>query len=219
MRSSDPGNEEIAELLDHIAELLAVRDDNSFRVEAYRRGAATARNAGSSLAELSRAHDIDAIKDLPNIGQALASTVMEYVNTGRSSLLDRLKGEVQPATLFSQLPGIGPRLGRRIADKLAIETLEELEQAAHDGQLEQVPGIGPGRTAAIRDSLAGRLSRSAQRRSRERALAENGHNTLQPEVAILLAVDAEYRRQAEAGKLRRIAPRRFNPSGEACCRF
>lgn len=32
---------------------------------------------------------------------------------------------------------------------------------------------------------------------------------------LLLEVDAEYRRRADADELRRIAPRRFNPEGEA----
>jgi putative hydrolase len=37
----------------------------------------------------------------------------------------------------------------------------------------------------------------------------------QPSVAELLAVDREYRQKAEAGRLPRIAPRRFNPTAEA----
>ncbi|NNL66915.1 MAG: DNA-binding protein, partial [Myxococcales bacterium] len=36
-----------------------------------------------------------------------------------------------------------------------------------------------------------------------------------PPVALLLDMDSEYRRRAEAGELRRIAPRRFNPGGKA----
>ena len=36
-----------------------------------------------------------------------------------------------------------------------------------------------------------------------------------PSVDLLLDVDAEYRTRAAEGDLRRIAPRRFNPSGEA----
>jgi hypothetical protein len=34
-------------------------------------------------------------------------------------------------------------------------------------------------------------------------------------VALLLDVDAEYRRRAEAGELLRLTPRRFNPNQEA----
>jgi len=36
-----------------------------------------------------------------------------------------------------------------------------------------------------------------------------------PDVAVLLDVDAEYRHQAEADKLKTIAPRRFNPDHAA----
>jgi hypothetical protein len=215
MAKRDPGNEEIAQLLERIAELLDLQDENPFRVAGYRRGAETARRTDRSLADLARAHDIDALKALPDIGQALASTVMEYVNTGRSGLLERLAGEMDPVHLFGQLPGIGPELADRIVDELDIDSLEELEQAAHDGRLEQVEGFGSNRVEAVRDTLAGRLSRSAQRRSRARTAASNGDSPPQPKVTTLLDVDAEYRRKAEADELRRIAPRRFNPSGEA----
>lgn len=91
-----------------------------------------------------------------------------------------------------------------------------MEQAAHDDRLETVAGFGPGRTEAIRDTLAGRLNRSAQMRSRERASSLGNRNKIpRPDVATLLDVDAEYRRRADAGELRQIAPYRFNPSGEA----
>jgi hypothetical protein len=38
---------------------------------------------------------------------------------------------------------------------------------------------------------------------------------VQPDVEVLLDVDREYRERAAAGELRLIAPKRFNPSGEA----
>ena len=57
------------------------------------------------------------------------------------------------------------------------------------------------------DSLATRLGRI--RRLQHTPTAE------EPLVAELLDVDREYRDKAKAGQLRRIAPRRFNPSGEA----
>jgi putative hydrolase len=37
----------------------------------------------------------------------------------------------------------------------------------------------------------------------------------EPPVAVLLDVDREYRSKARAGELRTIAPKRFNPKGEA----
>jgi hypothetical protein len=75
---------------------------------------------------------------------------------------------------------------------------------------------------AVRDALAAMLGRSARHRARRRAwLASRGRASSaaapmpRPDVSTLLAVDAEYRAGAEAGRLRRIAPRRFNPRHEA----
>jgi len=73
-----------------------------------------------------------------------------------------------------------------------------------------VPGVGPRRAAAIRASLQSMLSRS-----RPRFTADARHVTHGPTVATLLTVDREYRHKAEAGTLPTIAPRRFNPAGEA----
>lgn len=44
--------------------------------------------------------------------------------TGRRAQLDRLRGRLDPATLFQTIPGIGPELAQRIHDALGIETLE-----------------------------------------------------------------------------------------------
>ena len=128
-------------------------------------------------------------------------------------MLERLKGEVAPERLFVQVPGIGEELAERIADQLDVSTLEELEQAAHDGRLEQVEGFGSDRVSDIRVSLAGMLSTAAQRRRRQAAGDEEAEE--EPSVELLLEVDETYRSRAEAGELRKIAPKRFNPEGEA----
>jgi hypothetical protein len=113
---------------------------------------------------------------------------------------------LQPEQLFQTLPGIGPELAARIHGELHIDTLEALELAAHDGRLAKVPGLGHRRVAGIRAALAERLGRQ-----RIRALL----HAKAPSVALLLDVDREYREKAEAGSLRLIAPKRFNPTGEA----
>jgi putative hydrolase len=58
------------------------------------------------------------------------------------------------------------------------------------------------------------LSRSAQRRQRERE-SEGKKSEREPGIETLLDVDREYREKADAGSLRKIAPKRFNPDGEA----
>jgi DNA polymerase/3'-5' exonuclease PolX len=207
-------NEEIADALARIADLLEAQDADPFRVRAYRRGAERVRATPESMGELYARAGVAALDALPEIGRTLASVIAELVRTGRSSLLERLAGQVSPEDRFTTVAGIGEALARRVHAELGIESLEELELAAHDGRLARVPGFGPRRVRAVQQALAGILGREAARRGKRLAAAHPAHESL-PAVDTLLDVDREYRRRAAAGELRRIAPRRFNPKGEA----
>ena len=213
MPDAKPTNKEIADLLDQLADFLEIQEANRFRIRAYRNAADTVRKAGESIADQALEEGEEALQKRPNIGEGIARIIAAYAKTGRSEMLERLQGEIAPGELFTQVPGIGEELAQRIAEELDVSTLEELEQAAHDSRLEDVAGFGPRKTRNVRVSLAGMLSTAAQR-SRRRAAGEAAPEE-QPSVDILLDVDEEYRRKAKAGKLRKIAPKRFNPEGEA----
>lgn len=198
--------DEIADRLDEAAALLEAQGANRFRVRAYRQGAATLRQLPEPPAAILAREGLKGLVALPGIGEALARAVDEMTETGRWAQLERMRGESEPDELFRAVPGIGPGTARAIHEGLHVDTLEALEIAAHDGRLETVPGIGPRKAAAIRASLAAMLSRRARRGPADHE---------EPPVAVLLEIDAEYRRAAAAGELRLIAPRRFNPGGEA----
>jgi hypothetical protein len=214
-----PGNEEIAELLERVAELLEAQAANAFRVRAYRRAAERLRVLERPAARLLAEGGREALQALPGIGATLAAQIDEIAHRGRLAMLDRLEGEVSPEDLFTTLPGVGEELARRLHDRLHVDTLEELEIAAHDGRLAEVPGIGPRRAAGIRHALEHVLGRSARLRARARRRVEAARERSpgpvppdsRPSVALLLGLDEEYRTRASAGQLRRITPRRFNP--------
>jgi putative hydrolase len=127
---------------------------------------------------------------------------------GYSPVLERLRGESDAIRLFASVPGIGYRLAARLHDELGLDTLQELEAAAHDGRLEEVAGFGSKRLTGIRDTLARRLGRVAN---------DGGSDAEQtaPPVRELLDVDSEYLRKARDGELPLITPRRFNPARAA----
>jgi DNA uptake protein ComE-like DNA-binding protein len=211
--SQQPTNEEIAALLERIGQLLETNETNPYRVRAYFSAAATVRGEDKPVAEL--ANDHAALTRLPGIGDSLAGLISQYVETGQSALLRELEAAADGGTVFDTVPGLGETLARRIAETLDIRTLEELERAAHDGRLDKVAGFGPARVRAVQTALAGMLSNTAQRRARQRTAEESDAVEAEPSVALLLDVDAEYRRQAAAGDLDTIAPKRFNPEGKA----
>jgi DNA polymerase (family 10) len=213
-KSMPVGNSEVADVLDRVADLMDVRHADGFRVRAYRRGAQTCRTEQRPLARILEQRGPKALEELPHIGKSLALSIAEVLQTGRLRLLDRLESEMEPEDLFTTIPGIGDTLAHRIREELGPLSLEDLEAAAHDGRLATVFGIGERRAHAVRDVLAqmlGRAARERGRRFRRRAAAP----AQVPSIEAILDVDAAYRRRAAGRGLRRIAPRRFNPEGEA----
>lgn len=201
-------NAEIAAVLDRIAQLLETQAADPFRVRAYRNAAHSIRHQASHVADF--ANDLEALEALPAVGPSIARSVMQLVTSGHARILDRLEGQVAPEDEFTRIPGIGETLAARIHRELHLDTLEQLEVAAHNGQLQQLPGMGRRRVLAVQNALEALL-----RRNRGATSAGPAATSAHPSVASLLEIDAAYREQALAGSLPMITPRRFNPEGAA----
>ncbi|HEY5619414.1 MAG TPA: helix-hairpin-helix domain-containing protein [Vicinamibacterales bacterium] len=198
-------NLQVAGRLEEAARLLREQGADPFRVRAYRRAAMVVRGYSLPVDEIFRRQGLDGLKALPAIGDTIARAIRELVVSGRLPMLERLRGESDPVRLLTSVPGVGIALAERLHDELGLETLADLEAAAHDGRLETIAGFGDKRLAGIRDSLAHRLGRVRMPASGVRPVP----------ISELLDVDREYRELAGAGKLQMIAPRRFNPARKA----
>jgi hypothetical protein len=209
-RRSPLANVEIASRFEEVADLLEAQGANPFRVKAYRTAAQTLRQAASPACEILDAEGLPGLERLPGVGHALSRAIEHLVRSGRLPLLERLRGEHAGEAVLTTVAGIGRELAHRIHEQLGIETLAELEMVAYDGSLAKVPGMGRKRLRSIRESLAGRF-----RRRPDVPAAPPHRATDLPPVAELLDIDAEYRRLAAKDRLPRIAPKRFNPTGQA----
>jgi putative hydrolase len=199
-------NRYIGDRLREAADLLEQQGANPFRVNAYRKAARTVESVEDDLSVIFRTEGFEGLTSLPGIGSQIGGAIAEMIRTGQWTQLERLRGALDPETLFSKVPGIGPKLAERIIDHLHLDTLEALELAVHDGRLSKVPGFGRRRVAIVRSALAEMLGRKRWNLRVERH---------EPPVTVLLDVDREYREKSSAGKLQKIAPRRFNPTHEA----
>ena len=200
-------NVRIAGNLRSFADLLAAQGEDGFRIRAYRMAADRIESMDRPLREIHEAGGRDGLIALPTIGEGIAAAIVEMLTFGQWHQLDRLRGEAAPERLFRSLPGVGPILADRFASLFDAQTLDELEAALRDPAM-TVPGLGQRRREAILAALAQRLGsiRSARR---------SAHPEAHPPVSLLLEADAVYRRKAQAGELRLIAPRRSNPEGAA----
>ena len=200
-----PLNEQIAGRLEEVARLLRHQGADPFRAGAYLRAADAIRLASEPADEIYRSRGIAGLKALPRVGDSIARGIGEWLTHGRLPVLDLLRGTSHPIAVLASVPGVGPVLAARLHDELGLDTLADLQAAAHDGRLAGVAGFGEKRLAGIRDSLAQRLRRVPLPVSAGAA----------PAVSELLDVDREYREKAAAGQLQRITPRRLNPTRDA----
>ena len=154
-------NQDIAQRLREMADLLQAQGANPFRAGAYRKGADTLAELDGGVREIFDAGGPAGLEALPHIGPSIGSAIAQMLITGQWTQLERLRGTIDAASLFTSIPGVGPELAEAIHEALGVDTLEALEIACHDGRLADVPGVGPRRAAAIRNSDSGSLSNRA----------------------------------------------------------
>jgi len=147
-----PRNDQLAEQLELLADLMEVAAADSFRINAYRRAALRIRETPASVAQL--ALDGKA-KSLQGIGKTIEGKIVEVVTDGEMHALTKRKAEVPPeVATFMRLPGLGPKTARRIWQELGITTVASLKAAAEAGQLRGHAGIGPGTEQKITVALS-----------------------------------------------------------------
>jgi DNA polymerase (family 10) len=133
-------NEEIARVLEQVADMLEVRGENFFRVRAYRNAARAVRDHPTSAAELDR----KALQEISGVGADLAKKITTLIATGDFPLYRELSAQV-PASLLEllTLPGFGPKRVKVLADRLGVYDRASLRHAIESGQLRTLRGFGP----------------------------------------------------------------------------
>jgi DNA polymerase (family 10) len=131
----------VAGVLEQIAACLELQGENPFRVRAFRTAAKAVRGLGVDPAQALADGSLAATK---GVGPATVGIVTELVTVGRCELLEQLREDVPPGLVeMLRISGLGISRIRTIHEKLQIETLAELEDAARDGRLAALPGFGP----------------------------------------------------------------------------
>ncbi|HEX7595708.1 MAG TPA: DNA polymerase/3'-5' exonuclease PolX [Gemmatimonadaceae bacterium] len=130
-----------AYVLSQIGALLAVKGEQKFKARAYA-GAARSLIAldTDDLAPLLRSGEL---AETPGIGPATLSVVRELVETGESSYLNQLREGIPEGLLdVLRVPGLNSAKVQLIHDALGVESLEDLERVAQNGQLAELPKFG-----------------------------------------------------------------------------
>ncbi len=165
-------NAEVVDLLQMIGDLMELRGDEAFKVRAYREAARQLDLVAEDIDALAAEGQLTSIK---GVGPSIAGTIQEFLETGTSRQLERLREQV-PESLI-ELLGLrhfGPSRIVKVHQALGIASLDDLEAAARDGRLEAVPSFGKKSVEALLSSIKGFRER---RRLIPRYRAESTANT------------------------------------------
>ncbi|MFB6292794.1 MAG: DNA polymerase/3'-5' exonuclease PolX, partial [Halonotius sp.] len=135
-----------------------------YKPSAYRRAAENVAEYPEPVEQLA-ATGQDAVAEIDRVGDAIASKIVEYVETGAISELDELRESmpVEMAALTS-VEGVGPKTVGTLYEALGITDLDELEAAAEAGEIQEVSGFGAKTEQNILENIP--FARESQHRER-----------------------------------------------------
>lgn len=132
-------NQQLAGLFRTIAELLAAKRANPYRVRAYRRGAEALLALEEDVAEVARRQ---ALEDIEGIGSELSGKIEEFLRTGRILTLETLRMPLpEHIKGWARLPGLSESLVAYLYSRLNIATLADLETLVRSHMLRTMPGF------------------------------------------------------------------------------
>ncbi len=140
-------NKEIAEIFDRIADILEFKDENVFKIRAYRRASRVIGDLAQDIEKISREEKLRAI---PGVGEGIAKKVHEYLATGRMKKYDELRAEIKDGIIeMMAIPSIGPKSLARIHRELGVENLIGLKRAIEKGKVAKLKGFGQRKASSL----------------------------------------------------------------------
>ena len=156
----DVENLAIARVLAEIGDLLEIKNENPFKIRAYRNAADTLAHLGDPVAALTPADRLG----IPGIGKDLAAKIGELVDTGSCGFHQELLQEFPPTILdLLRLQGVGPKTVALLYRGLEIRSLDDLERAAREGRIRELKGMGAKKEALILKALEERQKFAGRR--------------------------------------------------------
>ena len=146
-------NAEIARLFEELADLLEVQGSNPFRLRAYRNAARTVEGLTEPIADLAD-EGPKALTVLQGIGKNVAEKIVVICETGELPQLNEMREEVPAGVVMMlRIPGIGPKKVAALYKELHLETLDQLKEAAENGDVAKLKGFGQKTTETILEGL------------------------------------------------------------------
>ena len=144
-------NRVIADMFEHIADVLEFKGDLPFKVNAYRKAARVVGDLQEDIEELWKEGKLDTI---PGIGKGMREKIEEFLSTGKMARYEEVMRDVPPGLLdLLKIQNLGPKTLALAHRELGVNNLDDLKRVIEDGSLARLPGMGPKKVDNIRKGL------------------------------------------------------------------
>lgn len=189
-------NRKIASIFRDIADILEIKDENIFRIRAYRTAASRVEGLSRELSEM-YAEAPGLISSIPGIGRDLADKIAEMVTTGHLEFYSRLAGEFPPGFLeLLSISGLGPKKLKKLSSALGVKNIDDLEKACRAGHVRGIEGFGEKTENKM-------LSEIARVRRNEGRLTADKAGELADQMISYISEGRNVKKAQKAGSLRR----------------
>jgi DNA polymerase (family 10) len=131
---------QIALVLEAVAGLLEFKDENPFKVRAYRNAARAIESFTGNIEQLCRDKKLC---DIPGVGKAIEEKITQLINTGKMDYYEELQKEIPEGVVaMCAIPSFGPKKARVVWQQLGITTIDALKQACLEDKLSALKGFG-----------------------------------------------------------------------------
>ncbi|SHG48533.1 DNA polymerase (family 10) [Thermosyntropha lipolytica DSM 11003] len=145
-------NRQVADILNRIADILLIKDENPFKIKAYRNAAQAIYYLDEDVRLL---YEKGKLEEIPGVGKAVREKIEEMLLTGQLAYYENLLQEVPTGVLdMLAIPGIGHKTVKLIYEKTGIASIDDLLKAAEEGRLRSIPGIGEKTEDNIKKGIA-----------------------------------------------------------------
>ncbi|WP_260285362.1 DNA polymerase/3'-5' exonuclease PolX [Peribacillus aracenensis] len=140
---------DIIKLLEKIAIYMELKGENPFKVSAFRKAAGALETDDRSLSA------IEDFTALNGIGKGTASVIEEYMNEGKSTVLEELQEQVPKGLIpLLQLQGLGGKKIAKLHKELHVNDVNDLKIACEEGRVAALAGFGKKTEEKILSAIA-----------------------------------------------------------------
>jgi DNA polymerase (family 10) len=147
-------NSEISAIFYEMSEILEMQGV-AWKPRAYLQAAMALEALKQPVEEIYEKGGLSSLEQIPNIGEALAKKIEEYLKTGKINEHQKLLGTIPKHILeLMRIPGLGAKKISKLNKILGITNVNQLEKAAKSHRIASIPGFGKKSESDILEAIA-----------------------------------------------------------------